>query len=193
MINWLKARSESRRIATELYGSIVTGARQPAFFTDLGVPDTLEGRFEMICIHMHILLTRLEAAGEPGRKLFRAVSEAFVTDMDDAHRELGASDLSVPRKVKAATGALLGRLKAYRVASLVEDKSMLAQALARNVWPGREQAMVDRGSAGRLACYIRTSSAELAAVPDRSVLAGKMTFPEAERVLHLTNGAGRRM
>ena len=192
MINWLKARSESRRIATELYGSIVTGARQPTFFSELAVPDTLEGRFEMICIHMHILLTRLEAAGDPGRKLFRAVSEAFVTDMDDAHRELGASDLSVPRKVKAATGALLGRLKAYRVATLVEDKASLAQALARNVWPGGEQAAMDSGRAERLAIYVRKASAELASIPDRTLLSGNVSFPEAQSVLRLTNGADRR-
>lgn len=192
MINWLKARSESRRIATELYGSIVTGARQPTFFAELGVPDTLEGRFEMICIHMHILLTRLEAAGDPGRKLFRAVSEAFVTDMDDAHRELGASDLSVPRKVKAATGALLGRLKAYRVATLVEDKAILAQALARNVWPGGEKAALEAGHAERLASYVRMSSAELASIPDRTLLSGKVSFPEARSAHRLTNGADRR-
>ena len=107
MLTWLRSRSLSGRTASGLYGSIVAQARQPAFYAGGGVPDTLEGRFGMIVVHMFLVLERLRRDGDNGQVLGRALLEAFATDMDDSMREIGIGDLSVPRRVKKAAAALL--------------------------------------------------------------------------------------
>lgn len=99
-----------RPIAVELYGGVVAMARAPHLYRTLGVPDTPEGRFEMIVTHLALLIRRLNAAGDEGLRVARLVNEAFVEDMDDCMRELGVGDLAVPKKVKKAAAGLLERL-----------------------------------------------------------------------------------
>jgi cytochrome b pre-mRNA-processing protein 3 len=102
MLGWLKRRRNVRRTARSLYGSIVTQARSHLAYERWGVPDTPEGRFEMIVLHLALVLRRLSKAGEAGRKLGQALTEVFVVDVDDTLREMTVGDLSVPRHVKRA-------------------------------------------------------------------------------------------
>ena len=114
MLGWLRERRNRLATARELYGSIVTQARMPRFYAGWGVPDTTQGRFEMIVLHVVLVLDRLEAEGAEGKRLGRALAETFVVDMDDAMREMTFGDLAVPREIKKAAAALYDRHKAYR-------------------------------------------------------------------------------
>lgn len=109
MLNWLKERQNRNRTAQQLYGAIVAQARQPVFYTDLRVPDTARGRFELIALHVALVLHRLQAEGATAADLARVLGETFVVDMDDNMREMSFSDLAVPREIKKAAAALFDR------------------------------------------------------------------------------------
>ena len=174
MFTWLAKRSESRRKARELYGAVVTQARDPAFYRRLGVADTPEGRYEVIALHLVLLLDRLGGSGVGGTVLRRETLEAFVTDMDDAMREMGVSDVRVPRNVKKAAGGVYTRSNAYGAAlnAPVGDNAALQDALTTYVYQGRPEAPLNE-----LASYVRGAVAHLADEPDAALWAGKVTFP----------------
>lgn len=109
MLNWLKERQGRSRNAQQLYGAIVAQARQPAFYAYLGVPDTARGRFEVIALHVALMMHRLQSDVDAGADLARKLGEAFVVDMDDNMREMTFSDLAVPREIKKAAAALFDR------------------------------------------------------------------------------------
>ena len=128
--NWLSKRAQPSRTAREIYGSIVASARQSTFFAVWGVPDTREGRFEMLALHVVLVMRRLGRIGPEGTALGRAVAEAFITDLDDNMREIGIGDLAVPRKIKKAGAALFDRHKSYGTALEARDSTALRTALA---------------------------------------------------------------
>lgn len=170
MLTWLRARSSSGRTAAELYGSIVTAARREAFYTDYGVPDTPDGRFAMVVVHTYLVLERLRREGRAAQELSRAVVEAFVTDMDDCMREMGVGDLTVPRKVKKAAGALYDCTAAFKKAA-AEGESALASAVHRNLLPFEAPIVAEH-----VAAYMRRAAAELEAQPGTGLLAGRLAF-----------------
>src|SRR5262245_21087232 len=94
-----------------LYAIAVAAARRPVLYERFGVPDTIEGRMEMVMLHVALLMSRLSADAD--RELQRALSEAFFADMDASLREIGISDVAVPKKMKVIASAFYGRLKAY--------------------------------------------------------------------------------
>lgn len=126
MLNWLAKRADVARKAENLYGAVVAQARQPAFYADFDMPDTLEGRYEMIVLHIFLVLERLRQAMPEDTKLARALIERFVTDMDDCMREIGVGDLTVPKKVKQAAAGLYKRADAYRSAHASGGEAMIA-------------------------------------------------------------------
>jgi cytochrome b pre-mRNA-processing protein 3 len=127
------------RTGYELYGAAVKAARQPYFYEQLGVPDTLEGRFDMVGLHAFLLIRRLTP--EPGgQALAQAVFDAMFNDMDVNLREMGVSDLSVGKKVRIMWEAFHGRASVYSEAMAVGPEA-LAEALERNVWPGDQQRL----------------------------------------------------
>ena len=133
MLAWLSRRSHRRRNARELYGSIVTQARKPTFYAAWGVPDTMAGRFEMVVVHLSVVLDRLqaEAGAEAGQAatLARALTEAFIADMDASMREMTFGDLAVPKEVKRTAAALFDRHSAYRGPLQGRQAAALAGAL----------------------------------------------------------------
>jgi len=133
MLAWLWRRLDRRRNARELYGSIVTQARKPTFYAAWGVPDTMAGRFEMVVVHLSVVLDRLqaEAGAEAGQAatLARALTEAFIADMDASMRELTFGDLAVPKEVKRTAAALFDRHSAYRGPLQGRQAAALAGAL----------------------------------------------------------------
>lgn len=156
-----------------LYGAIVAKARDPAFFGDGRAPDTLEGRFEMMVVHMFLLLHRLKEESPDRRELGQTLFDLFFLDMDRGLRELGVGDTKVPKKIKAMGEAFYGRVKVYDEAFAGADAEALARALARNVL-GQPDA-----DASRLAAYMRAGAAELAALPYERIAAGDIAFPAA--------------
>jgi cytochrome b pre-mRNA-processing protein 3 len=152
MLRLFRRKPQNPTIAA-IYGAIVAQARLPYFYDQLGVPDTVEGRFEMILLHLVLVLRRVGAHGAVAQALF----DRFCLDMDHNLRELGVSDLGVPRKMRAFAEAFYGRAAAYDHALASEAKDDLATALARNVWGFEAVGLAAHG----LAAYVRRSVAAL--------------------------------
>lgn len=129
MLKWFRTRGGNARKAKELYGAVVAAARQPEFYRDYGVPDTLNGRYEMIVLALFQVLERLRSEGPAAETTSRLMLEAFFTDMDDCLREIGVGDLSVPKKMKKAAAGFYERARAYRAALDAEDPAAMASAL----------------------------------------------------------------
>ncbi|MCW5752039.1 MAG: ubiquinol-cytochrome C chaperone family protein [Alphaproteobacteria bacterium] len=164
--------------AHRLYVALVGQARQPGFYAGLGVPDSLDGRFEMISLHAFLVLRRLRAAGEPGRRLGQALFDVMFADMDQNLREMGVGDLGVGKRVKAMASGLYGRIAAYEGALAGPDDEAQA-ALRRNVF-GTAEPPADALPA--LALYLRREAEALAGQPDVAIMAGDVRFgapPEA--------------
>jgi cytochrome b pre-mRNA-processing protein 3 len=162
-----------------LYARIVEQARLPAFYTAAGVPDTLDGRFELVSLHTFLLLHRLKREGEAGTQLAQSVVDAMFADMDAALRELGAGDLGVPHRVKRMLSGFYGRATAYE-AGLDAPGDGLADALRRNLYGTlrEDQAGDDPGvRPGAVAAYMRAAAAELGRQPAADLLAGRIAFP----------------
>jgi cytochrome b pre-mRNA-processing protein 3 len=173
-----RRRSDDRQAGGALYAAAVAAARDPVFYTAIGVPDTLDGRFDLIGVHAWLLIRRLSCDTPPGPALAQAVFDAMFRDMDDNLREMGVGDLSVARKMKQMWEAFHGRAAAYDAAFDSADASALTAALARNVW----RAAAAPGAAA-LADAVRAQAAHLAAQPLAAFRAGYATFLPAAEVL----------
>src|SRR5476651_2550688 len=133
-------RSVRRDTISALYGMIVAHARLPCFYRDYAVADTVNGRFELIVLHLALLLDRL--AGDPALKtLGQGVFDRFCQDMDHNLREIGISDLKVPQEMQRMGEAFYGRAQAYRSALAAPDGQALIDALVRNIYGGSPQAV----------------------------------------------------
>ncbi len=158
ILRWLTQRADTSRKAEELYGSVVTAARQPLFYAALGVPDTPEGRFELVALHLFLALEGLRGKGADAEALVRRTIEAFVIDMDDCMREMGVGDLTVPKKVKRAAAAFYERAASYRHALAQAGLSELSRTLCGYVYSGAEEREDD---ASALADYMQSASTAL--------------------------------
>ncbi|HVZ14544.1 MAG TPA: ubiquinol-cytochrome C chaperone family protein [Bauldia sp.] len=161
---------EGQAIATALYGAIVAQARTPALYTDFAVADTVTGRFEMVVLHLILVLDRIAAEGAGEAALGQAVFDLYCTDMDRSLRELGFGDLGVPRRMKKMAQAFYGRAGAYRQAIAADDRNALAAAIARNVFPN------GGGHAPQVAEYALRSAVMLAAQPIAELRGARPAF-----------------
>ena len=160
-----------------LYGAIVAQARRPEFYEEFGIADTVEGRFEMIVLHLAVVLPRL--AREPqGGALGRALLDAFGRDMDHNLREMGIGDLAVPKEIKRMMEAFYGRARSYERALAADDPEVLVQALTRNVF-----GCGTAGGVAPLADYVRRAAGLLDAVDGAQFLRGLLAFPEPHAIL----------
>lgn len=173
MLQWLKTRSNRTTTARQLYGSSVAAALNPVLFRDWQVADSFEGRFEMVMLHVGLLVRRLTAEGPGGKALGQSVLEEMVAALDDDMRELGVSDLRVPKKVQAAASAFYGRLRVYDEALKSGDPADLPAALSRNV-PACELGPV---AAEPLALYVRAVASRLDTQSGEALTVGTVTFP----------------
>lgn len=130
----LLRRKRHRRAGRTLYGAAVAAARDPWFYAELGVPDTLDGRFDLVGIHAYLLVRRLSRDAPPGPALAQAVFDAMFSDMDLNLREIGVSDLAVGKRMRDMWEAFHGRAAAYGKAMEADDRAALAAAVSRNVW-----------------------------------------------------------
>ena len=126
--------SDPRAEMVPLYNSVVIEARQPAWYAEMGVPDTLDGRFDMIAALLSLVLMRIEAEGENGRASGALLTEVFVDDMDGQLREIGVGDVIVGKHIGNMIAAMGGRLTSYREA--IGDRAAMEAALLRNLWRG---------------------------------------------------------
>lgn len=186
MLRWLRQRSELRLMGRELYEKIVAQARSEAFYRDLGVADTMEGRFEMIALHLHLVRERLRGEGAVGQRLGQMVLEHLIADMDDALRQMGY-DMGVPRRVKKAAAAFGDRSRDYAEGmrhaggpdAARARRDRLETALLTHVFAATETSTI----AGHvhhvegLASYVCRVADELARVDSADILAGRLRFP----------------
>ncbi len=165
-------RSQPLDSAYRLYGQVVEQARHPVFYRDYGVPDTLDGRFDMILLHAVLVLRRLRLEGEKGRALGQALFDVMMADMDRSLREMGVGDLGVGKRVGAMARAFHGRAAAYERAFAAGDGA-LAETVRRNVF-GTVEPRADNVTA--VAEYARGAAAALDTRPGANVLAGEVSF-----------------
>ena len=172
---FLKRLFQTPRFGAEaraLYRQIAERSRRPVLFTLYGVPDTVDGRFEMLCLHAYAVFHGLKGKGADAETLSQAVYDAMFTDLDGALRELGAADLGVGKRIKAMTEALNGRIQAY------DRDAELEQAIRRNVYrtatPSDEQVRW-------MASYLRVIRAAMAGAPFQAICDGSTmrALPEA--------------
>jgi cytochrome b pre-mRNA-processing protein 3 len=158
-----------------LYGAIVAQARLPVFYAGYDVPDSVEGRLDMIMLHTLLLLHRLDGKGEALTALGQAVFDRFCQDMDDNLREMGVGDLAVPKQMQRIAGAFYGRARAYRTALAAADPDLLVEAVHRNIYQAKAAA---EPQARRLARYARDAVVRLREIGDADLAAGRLSYPE---------------
>jgi cytochrome b pre-mRNA-processing protein 3 len=173
MIFQLFRRTPRGDTIASLYGTIVAQARATVFYQRYGVPDTVNGRFEMIVLHAVLLLRRLNAEPERARGLGQGIFDRFCQDMDANLREMGVGDLAVPRAMRQFGEAFYGRQQAYEAALASDNEAQLAEALARNAY-GAEPG----DDARRLAAYVREAVRHLAAQDGAALVRGELRFPD---------------
>jgi cytochrome b pre-mRNA-processing protein 3 len=165
-----KPRMPPRGTIEGIYGMIVTQSREPLFYRDLGVPDTVNGRFDLLLLHLWLVLRRIRPL-EGGAELAQVLFDRFCDDMDANLREMGVGDLTVPKRMQAFGEAFYGRMAAYDMA-LSEGEAALAQALCKNILNGEKIEQ-----AHRLARYAAAAMAALAKVDDATLMGASFRFP----------------
>jgi cytochrome b pre-mRNA-processing protein 3 len=179
-----RRRIQNRSIAA-LYGAIVAQARSPLFYRAYGVADAVDGRFELLVLHLVLVLRRLGeaesqdspagAACAPANAVGQGLFDYFCRDLDDNLREMGVGDLAVPRKMRRFGEAFYGRQSAY-CAALAVGGEELEKALARNIFG---VAFID-DRARRLARYARAAASGLQSGTIAALSAGRVAFPNPE-------------
>lgn len=172
MFKWFATRSESKRKARDIYGAVVTQARNPDFYTVYRVSDSPQGRYEMIALHLILALDRLGKPDINDEDLRRRVLETFISDMDDALREFGIGYQSVPKRVRRAADATNARSKAYGAAMADANTEALHAALKEYVYQGAEGM-----PAAALGDYFARARADLAQQQAQAIRDGRITFP----------------
>src|SRR5271170_6090859 len=165
------------------YGMIVAQARAAVFYAGYGVPDTVQGRFDLIVLHLVLVLERLGRDGAArgfGQKLF----DVFCRDLEDNLREMGVGDLAVPKEMRRFGEAFYGRQAAYLAAFGAADDRELEKALARNIFQEAGGGSGGGGGAIRLARYVRTTRRQFEAQDERDLLRGEIIYPNPESIAH---------
>ncbi|GGE15210.1 hypothetical protein GCM10011529_22020 [Polymorphobacter glacialis] len=162
--------------AEPLYRAVVAEARRPDWYLAGQVPDTLDGRFDMVALVLSLVMIRLEDEGadSPAAPLCARLTERFITDMDGTLRQDGVGDQVVGKHIGRMVAALGGRLGAYRGAR--HDDALLAEALRRNLWRGEP---VNDDAVAWVIAESRRLSARLDAAPLLSITSGNFTGPTA--------------
>ena len=165
-------RNRYRPLAYAAYTSIVEQARAPDFFLRLEVPDTLDGRFEMIALHMFLVLNRLKAEHTATEEFAQALFDAMFADLDRGLREMGATDMGVGKRVKEMATGFYGRIAAYEK-GLKGDDLILSEALKRNLY-GTVQPSAQ--AVAGMTRYIRAQAAKLGRQPVESFYGDNIKF-----------------
>lgn len=174
---WL-ARKPPTDSSEEVYRRIVAQARRPEFYVRGGVPDSLDGRFEMLALHLFLVLHRLkDERDDPAcAALAQALADRMAADFDANLREMGAGDLGVGRRVKRMAGALYRRLAAYE-AALDGGEAALGEALRRYLFATVEP---DEGQVTAMARYVSAGRSLLAETLAAALAKGDLDFPGPE-------------
>lgn len=180
MFQFLTKRGRTaKRAARDLYAAILKQSRNPVFYTHFAVPDTVDGRFEMIALHCGLLVDRLyqKDVSPNDRLLAQSLFDAMFLNLDWSCREMGIGDLGVPRHMKRLMAAFKGRAFAYGEATR-SGRGATIHALTRNAY-GTCQA-VDSAVVESLATYVDSLVYSLHAQAKEDIQSGRITFPAIE-------------
>lgn len=174
MILSLFRKSVDAEAVYAVYSAIVAQSRQPRFYADWGVPDTVTGRFDMICLHLSLLFGRLRTEARPAPDFSQAVYDLFFRDMDRSLREMGAGDLAVPKKIQKMGSLFYGLMANLNEAIATGDADRVEAVVARNVFEGQSS----EGSVA-LARYLLAETERLRRIPAADIVAGRLSLGEA--------------
>ena len=169
-----RARRASKALIEQLRGEIVAAARRPALYEALGAPDRTDGRFELLALHVGLVLRRLVAIGGLGHDMAQELVNSVFLHFDDTLREMALSDVAVSKRLKTIREAFYGRNAAYAAALDSGSRPDLEAALARNVYGAPNGAP----RAGALADYVVAVAAAMAEIPLETFATGRFRFPE---------------
>lgn len=169
-----KKKNSNQAIVDRQYEALTSAARQPGFYLDMGVPDTVMGRFEMLSVVMILYFRRTRTSGTSGQEIAQEIVDAFFQDLDHSIRELGIGDQGVPKRMKKFAGMFYGRLESYAAALDASDAQALAAALKRNIYP---QADADAPTMEALAHWMIRAATSLADQSEDIVATGAVTLP----------------
>ena len=161
-----------RRVALQIYRELVNQARRPAFYRDLGVPDTPEGRFEMVGLHVALAWRRLRVEGAAGNAMGQDLFDLMFADLDESLRQIGIGDLSVGKQIKRLAGHFYARLKALDEAFAAAPSGSLRAMLRTNVYHGGAPPSARQLEA--LVAYVIATDEALRAHSAASLLAGRL-------------------
>ncbi len=152
MLNRLFRSKPEKSAGQALYAVILQASRRPEFFAEAGVPDTLEGRMEMVMLHAAMVISTLHTSEDPcSRRVSQALFDAMFDDFDSSMRELGVGDSGVGKKIRFMAEGFYGRASAYETAIKSNDSTELTTALARNLYADENRSE----DAEKLASYVR--------------------------------------
>lgn len=155
--------------ARRLYRQAVDRARQPVFYLHRGVPDTPDGRFDMVVLHVVLVMRRLKRDHEKTAETAQALFDLMFADMDQNLREMGVGDVGVGPRIKGMAKGFFGRLAAYDHALSTGDRSALCAALRRNLY---RKCIPDDRDVEAIAAYMEEEAAKLDAMEIKSLLEG---------------------
>ncbi len=161
-------------VARALYVTIVSQARNPAFYEVFGVPDTPEGRYDMVAIHTYLVIRRIQSDDSIDPDLSQALFDIMFADMDQNLREMSIGDTGVAKRIKKMAEGFYGRATAYDMALAQEDgNELLKDAINRNIY--RNVQSTDHGLSG-IARYLRDEDTNLSCQNRDSIIRGRISF-----------------
>ncbi|PKU25563.1 ubiquinol-cytochrome C chaperone family protein [Telmatospirillum siberiense] len=171
----LFSRGRVAEAGQALYAAAVRQARREEFYLSFGVPDSVDGRFDLLALHVFLLLHRLGKSGRPAKALSQVVFDLMFADMEANLREMGVSDMAVGGRVKTMAKAFYGRIAAYEpgLEAASGDPAVLRDALARNLYRGEP---VEERALDAMAAYVRRSDAILIEQSLDDLRDGKVRF-----------------
>jgi len=172
MLRFFSRRRAEQEAADRIYAAAAEASRNPVLFREYGMPDTLQGRFESMALHLFPVLHRLMHDPGDDPHLARLASERFVAHMDDGFREMGMGDAAVPKQMKVLYRSFAGRIAAYKRAT-EEGEGALAAAISRNIFPeggGERHALA-------LARYLKAATERVRDASLDDLRRGAVPFP----------------
>jgi cytochrome b pre-mRNA-processing protein 3 len=172
-------KNNTSDLAEKLHEQLVEQARCSVFYTDFGVPDTVDGRFDMIVLHGFLVMQRLKAEGDVAMDLSQSIFDTMFLHMDISLREMGVGDLSVGKRIKKMATAFYGRVEAYDEPILTDDREELAKALSRNLYRDTD---IEMTIALKMADYVLESRLSLRDQDLADIEANRLAFVDPDNI-----------
>lgn len=184
MLKSLFRRAKQSR-AGDVYASLVARARHADFYSKNIVPDTFDGRFEMMVMHLYLMHSRLKDTSENGRRFSQELFDAFISDMDAGLREAGVGDQTVPKRINKMTRVFYGRTGAYD--EIFEGEGdvapLLNETISRNLFPDAETGGDSvKPQTTSLAAYMMREHSLLKALSEQEITDQAVLFGGAPKI-----------